>query len=219
MMNGNENENETKKCKYCQSDIDKKAKVCPVCKKKLVHPVRNTVLVIIAVLIVISVATSGNNKTVPTSATSSNSTSSQQESKTYNIGDTISTDSYSITISKVEEKSRVGSEYLYKDADSGNTFICYQVSYKNTTSKPISSFSQPSFKLVDQNGTEYGTDIGISSYYQTEVGDDSKVLSDINPGVTVKDAGAFEMGKDVYSNGTWTLKITAGSQTLNVKVK
>ena len=25
---------ETKKCKYCQSDIPKKAKVCPVCKKK-----------------------------------------------------------------------------------------------------------------------------------------------------------------------------------------
>ena len=25
---------ETKKCKHCQSDIPKKAKVCPVCKKK-----------------------------------------------------------------------------------------------------------------------------------------------------------------------------------------
>ena len=26
---------ETKKCKYCQSEIDKKAKVCPVCKRSL----------------------------------------------------------------------------------------------------------------------------------------------------------------------------------------
>lgn len=25
---------ETKKCKYCQSDIPKKATVCPVCKRK-----------------------------------------------------------------------------------------------------------------------------------------------------------------------------------------
>ncbi len=25
---------ETKKCKYCQSEIDKKAKICPNCKKK-----------------------------------------------------------------------------------------------------------------------------------------------------------------------------------------
>ena len=24
-----------KKCKYCQSEIDEKAKVCPVCKKRL----------------------------------------------------------------------------------------------------------------------------------------------------------------------------------------
>ena len=27
--------NETKKCKYCQTDIPKKAKVCPNCKKNL----------------------------------------------------------------------------------------------------------------------------------------------------------------------------------------
>lgn len=26
--------NKTKKCKHCQSDIDAKAKICPVCKKK-----------------------------------------------------------------------------------------------------------------------------------------------------------------------------------------
>lgn len=26
---------ETKKCKFCQSEIDKKAKVCPVCKRSL----------------------------------------------------------------------------------------------------------------------------------------------------------------------------------------
>ena len=25
---------DTKKCKHCKSDIDKKAKICPVCKKK-----------------------------------------------------------------------------------------------------------------------------------------------------------------------------------------
>ena len=27
-------ENQTKKCKHCQSDIPKKAKVCPNCRKK-----------------------------------------------------------------------------------------------------------------------------------------------------------------------------------------
>ena len=35
-----------KKCKYCQSDIDVKAKVCPICKKRL-----NTTSVIFRVLI------------------------------------------------------------------------------------------------------------------------------------------------------------------------
>ena len=39
-----------KKCKYCQSEIDAKAKVCPICKKKLGMP---KWLVILIVLIVI----------------------------------------------------------------------------------------------------------------------------------------------------------------------
>ena len=42
---------ETKKCKYCQSDIPKKAKVCPVCKKK---QKKNIVLIIILIFVILS---------------------------------------------------------------------------------------------------------------------------------------------------------------------
>lgn len=41
---------EKKKCKYCQSEINKKATVCPVCKKE-VSNVNSIVAVIIAVII------------------------------------------------------------------------------------------------------------------------------------------------------------------------
>lgn len=42
-----------KKCKYCQSEIDQKAKICPYCRKKQSHT--NTILFIVISLIVIGV--------------------------------------------------------------------------------------------------------------------------------------------------------------------
>ena len=40
---------ETKKCKHCQSDIAKKAKVCPVCRKKQKHTALGIFLIIIGI--------------------------------------------------------------------------------------------------------------------------------------------------------------------------
>ena len=41
-----------KKCKYCQSEIDKKAKICPNCKKKQSHIFRWILIGIIVIGIV-----------------------------------------------------------------------------------------------------------------------------------------------------------------------
>ena len=49
-----------KKCKYCQSEIDAKAKVCPICKKKLGMP-KWLVILIVLLVIGIGVAASGNS--------------------------------------------------------------------------------------------------------------------------------------------------------------
>lgn len=46
-----------KKCKYCQTEIDSKAKICPNCKKKQGKPKWLIVLiVIIAIMIIAAVA-------------------------------------------------------------------------------------------------------------------------------------------------------------------
>lgn len=208
--------NETKKCKYCQSEIDKKAKICPNCRKNQGHPILGALGILIGLILIASVITSlgDKNTAIPTS---SNNTNGQEEKK-YNIGDKITTDKYEINILKVEEKSKVGTEYFQKQAGDGNTFICFQVTYKNISNKPIGMFDQPAFKLIDQNNTEYSADAGISGYYATEIGDDSKIISDLNPGVTVKETGVFEIGKDVYSNNSWNLEVIT-DKILKVTVK
>lgn len=54
-----------KKCKYCKTEIDKKAKICPNCHKKQVSPALVAfVLIISAIAIAITIASSQTEKEV-----------------------------------------------------------------------------------------------------------------------------------------------------------
>lgn len=58
----NEGRKNMKKCKYCKSDIDENAKICPNCHKKQgPHIVRWAFLAII-LIIVVAIATGGDSK-------------------------------------------------------------------------------------------------------------------------------------------------------------
>ncbi len=53
-----------KKCKYCQSEIDKKAKICPHCRKRQgSSALRILIGVIIGLIIIVAIATGGDNTT------------------------------------------------------------------------------------------------------------------------------------------------------------
>lgn len=75
----------TKKCKHCQSDIPKKAKVCPVCRRRLNHPVLGTFLLIFGLIIAISAFSSmwngDSSSTTASSGASSQEKPSRQETK------------------------------------------------------------------------------------------------------------------------------------------
>ncbi len=46
-----------KKCRYCQSEIDSKAKICPNCRKKQISPARKiigTILIVVGICLIIS---------------------------------------------------------------------------------------------------------------------------------------------------------------------
>lgn len=74
---------EKKKCKYCQSEIDKQAKICPNCRKKQNHTVRNIVLGFIGFIFVCSLILNSSDTTpVSTNNSINNSgqiTNTQQE--------------------------------------------------------------------------------------------------------------------------------------------
>lgn len=55
-----------KKCKYCMSEIDDKAKICPHCGKRQKRSVIKTILscifLLFVVLVIIAIATGGGDK-------------------------------------------------------------------------------------------------------------------------------------------------------------
>ncbi len=208
-----------KVCKNCGKELNKKAVICTECGSKVKAPLYKKWWFWVAVVFVlIAIANSGSNDTsTPSNNTTANvQTPPKAEEVIYNIGDTITTDKFSITIKSVESKYSVGGQYFSKNASAGGTYVAVVWEYKNITDKPIASYSCPSIRLADSNNTKYDNDISASSYYATEVKIDSKILSDLNPGITVTDADVFEISEEMYNNGGFTLLIDADK---DIKVK
>lgn len=204
-----------KKCKECGEEISSSAKKCPKCGKDqrnffMKHPVLYTILILTIIGIV---AGTGSDNTGNTTVTS---TGNQVQETVYNIGDAISNEKYEITIKNVSTATKVGSQYLNSQPAEGGVYVCVDFTYKNISAEPISSWSFPTVELVDSNGVEYSSDISASSYYATEKDPNRKVLSDLNPGITVTDNKVFEIAEESYNQGEWYLVIDNNTK---VKVK
>jgi hypothetical protein len=207
-----------KKCKECGEEISSSAKKCPKCGKDqrnffMKHPVLYTIIILVVIGIAVGSGNSNNNSSTSTTTTSSTS-STQKEETIYNIGDTITNGDYEITVQAVNEANKVGTQYLNSKPADGGTYVCVDFNYKNISSQPINSWNFPSISLVDSNGVEYSSDISASSYYATEKDPNRKVLSDLNPGITVTDNKVFEISSESYSQGEWYLVVDK-----NVKIK
>ncbi|MBO5398515.1 MAG: DUF4352 domain-containing protein [Clostridia bacterium] len=204
-----------KKCKECGEEISSSAKKCPKCGKDqrnffMKHPVLYTILILMIIGIV---AGSGSDNTGNTTVTS---TGNQVQETVYNIGDAISNEKYEITIKNVSTATKVGSQYLNSQPAEGGVYVCVDFTYKNVSTEPISSWDFPTVELVDSNGVEYSSDVSASSYYATEKDPNRKVLSDLNPGITVTDNKVFEIAEESYNQGEWYLVVDNNTK---IKVK
>src|SRR6478736_2260843 len=101
-----------------------------------------------------------------------------------------------------------GNEYANKKASEGGTLVAIQWTVKNISDKPLGAFSTPTINLIDEKGTKYDADIDATSNYAVETNiDDSKIASDLNPGIKVTDVDVFEVSKDSYAKGKWYIEI------------
>lgn len=205
-------------CKACGKEIAKGVKKCPNCGKDqrnffMRHKIITLILAIVVIVIITNIGGGGSSSSSKTASTKAAGT----KEKLYSIGDTVKTEKTEVTVTKVEKRDSVGTQYIEKNASDGGVIVAVQYTVKNISKKPLSSFSIPSAKLADSEGTSYDADIDASSSYATETKvDNSKILSDLNPNIKVTDVKAFEVDKNAYAKGTWKLKF---SNDIEVKIK
>ncbi len=125
-----------KKCKYCQTEIDNKAKVCPNCKKKQSHLVRWIVLGILAVIIIGAIIGGGGNK--------------EDFQKEYKQNDVVTYKNVKYSITKVE-KTKGSNEYF--QAKDGYEYVKVTIKIENNSDKKI-SYNALDFQMVNGDGVE-----------------------------------------------------------------
>ena len=197
-------------CPSCGKEVSKSAKSCPHCGHKLKGSfLKKLILWPIGILIGLAflVAILGGGEKGNT-VTKKGSNQSPKEA-VFDVGDSFQTRKFEISVSDVKQLGSVGSKYFSSQPSEGAIYIAVQWNYKNISDKPINAFSTPSLKLIGASGTKYSADVGASSSYATELNLDSKVISDLNPGIRVRDADVFEVSQEAFDSGNWTLLIDA----------
>ena len=205
-------------CKACGKEIAKGVKKCPHCGKDqrnwfMRHKIMTFILVIIVIGIISSLA--GGGEETATDSTSNSGGTTEQTEKNYAVNEPVVVDEKAeVVVTKVEEMSTIGDpEFLGKQASEGGTLVAVQLTVKNVSDEPLGSFSTPTFKLVDEKGTEYDWDVDATSSYAVETNiDNSKLMSDLNPGIKVTDVQVYEISKDAYAAGKWYVQISGGEK-------
>lgn len=141
-----EKTNATKVCKYCQTEIPKKAKACPNCRKKQ-GGIGKWIVIAVVVFLIIGVAggasdddgtaSSGNTGTTNNSNTTNND--SEKDTETENVdsnvikaGDSFEVDGLKITVNSCNlNYTDYEDEYGWYDPEDGMKYISVSFTYEN----------------------------------------------------------------------------------------
>lgn len=207
-MMSEKNKGETKVCKYCQTEISKKAKVCPSCRKKQ-GPKKGLIalLVIIILIIIIAVAASSGNSNEPSKvgeventggSETGNTTSDQQDvtdsaddgETVFKVGEIAELNGVKVTMTDFEESE--GDADAFLEPSEGNVFVIAEFEIENNSDNDINVSSMLSFEAyADDYSLNYSLSAGLLK--------DSALDGTIASGKKMKGWIGWEVPED-YSN-------------------
>ncbi|EIL97930.1 GYF domain-containing protein [Rhodanobacter thiooxydans] len=194
----------------------------PAPRRKM-HGALKAVLWVVGALVVliVIVAIFGSNDTKsPSFAQVTSSTSNKLETTSaapastpappaLKVGDTFETPTFQMQIASAQLRQSVGDSMFGSKASQGGVYVAIQWRYKNISKKPVGSFDLPTLHLIAPDGTKYDPDLGASGSYATELNTNTKVLSDLNPGIQVTDADVFEVSQEQFNPTSWKILVDA----------
>lgn len=198
-----EQKKETKICKHCQSEIPKKAKICPVCRKKQGMGCLPIVIAVVVLFILLAAIGGGGENDEPSLAENSstelsavNETSSAPESEAaetseaktvFGIGETAEMNDIQVTMLNYVESN--GSEYN-SPAD-GNVFVLVEFEIANNSDSDLAVSSMMSFEAY---ADDYALNYSLSAIMEAESG--SQLDGTIAPGKKMKGEIGYEVPAD-----------------------
>jgi hypothetical protein len=205
-------------CKGCGQEVSPEAKSCPKCGAPIKKKTGCLMMIVygfvglIALAIIGSLLSGGSKSSNRSSGGSTSQANPANQPAEHKVGDTFSSGGVEITITKVEIRTSVGGDMFKSTPAEGGQYIAVQWKYKNISTKPISSFDTPSLHLIDPQDVKYDRDSGASGSYATELNLTEKVLSDLNPGISVTAASIFEVGKTAFDQSKWKLLVKGDTE-------
>ena len=186
---------ETKLCKHCQTEIPKKAKVCPNCKRRQGGiGCLGVVLLVLGVFIFIgsfgaSMSKDKNPEKVGEVQTESQDQNSQTEepvSNTFNVGDVVETDNFRITYESAGEYTDSNEFLQPKD---GYVYWEFKFKFENISNTDQTVSTMMDWECYADN----------SKADQTWIVDDNGLDGKLSAGREAEGAVYFEVPKDAES--------------------
>lgn len=143
--------NKMKKCKYCKSEIDKKAKICPNCKKKQKGK-KAIIIISIMIVFIMAIVIDSNN--------GYNGTEINQN-KVVNMGEKITVNDVDYVVNEkiIQKELSVGGGILKYTAD--GEYLLIKLTITNNSKSSI-NINATDFVLKDENGASYASSVLVT---------------------------------------------------------
>jgi len=145
---------------------------------------------------------------------SSSASTSSESPQSFQIGDPVRVGGAEITVTDVFQRNDVGrgNQFAYTQAADGGVLIVVHTKIRNIGDTPLKAYNFPDIFLLDENGTKYKEDAGKKAAYAVEYESNKKLVSDLNPDISVNDAAVFEVSKSRFNQSTWVVATSNGKK-------
>lgn len=179
--------NETKVCKHCQTEIPKKAKVCPNCKKKQGGKLKWIILVIVALAIIGSVVGGSDDDKkakkvgeVEKEEAATEDKETEEVSNVFNVGDVVETDNFIITFIS---SGQYIEENEFLQPKEGYEYRSFEFKFENTSDSDQVVSSLMDWECYADN----------SKVDQAWIGDDNGLDATLSSGRTTQGTVYYEV--------------------------
>lgn len=184
---------ETKLCKHCKTEIPKKAKVCPNCRKKQGSKLGIILIVLAVIICFVAISGSGDDtdkvkKTgeISSSEKKESGNSKEEKSNVFKAGDIVETEDFEI---KFISAKKYKSDNDFIQPKKGYEYWEFRFEFKN-----ISDSDQTVSSLMDWECYADNTKAD-----QTYIGDDNGLDATLSKGRSTKGTLYFEIPKNSKS--------------------